>query len=109
MRSPTESTSRRGTHYLSKREGTDKVDGMASKRFSDQLRDAVDGSGMSRYAICKAIGLPESSMSRFMAGKSGLSMGVVDRLADRLGLTVTAKPKPKAIKPSRGGTDGVVS
>jgi plasmid maintenance system antidote protein VapI len=66
---------------------------MGAKRFSDQIRDAVDSSGMSRYAICKAIGLPESSMSRFMAGKSGLSWDSLDRLADLLGLTVAVKRK----------------
>jgi plasmid maintenance system antidote protein VapI len=66
---------------------------MGAKRFSDQLRDAVDASGMSRYAICKAIDLPESSMSRFMTGKGGVSMDTLDRLAGLLGLSVAARPR----------------
>ncbi len=61
---------------------------MEVKRFSDQIRAAVDASGLSRYAICKAIGLPESSMSRFMSGKSGLSLDALDRLAALIGLSV---------------------
>jgi transcriptional regulator with XRE-family HTH domain len=66
---------------------------MRSKRFSDQVRDAVDASGMSRYAICKAIGLSQPTMSRFMAGNSGLSMGTLDKLAELLGLSVATRRK----------------
>jgi hypothetical protein len=65
---------------------------MRAKRFSDQFRDAVNGSGMSRYAICKAIGFNQGAMSRFMSGKGGLSTDVLDRLAALLGLTVVVKP-----------------
>jgi ribosome-binding protein aMBF1 (putative translation factor) len=56
--------------------------------FSDQIRRAVDDSGISRYRICKVIKLDKSVMSRFMAGKSGLSVPVLDRLAGLLKLRV---------------------
>ena len=68
---------------------------MSKELFSDQLRRAVNASGLSRYAICKDINLSQPTMSRFMAGKSGLSMNVLDRLADLLDLAVVAKPKRK--------------
>jgi len=64
---------------------------MESRRFSDQIREAVASSGMSRYAICKAIGLNQGAMSRFMTGKSGMSMAALDRLAELLGLRVVAR------------------
>ena len=65
--------------------------------LSDQLRRAIDASAMSRYAICQAIGLPESSMSRFMSGQSGLALNTVDRLGKLLGLQlVTVKKSAKA-------------
>ena len=67
-----------------------------ARRFTDQIRTAVDASGMSRYAICNAIGLPQASMSRFMAG-AGLSMESLDSLAELLGLTVVAK-RPRRLK-----------
>jgi hypothetical protein len=44
------------------------MDPKAPKCISQQLREAIDASEMSRYRICKEIGLPESTMSHFMAG-----------------------------------------
>jgi hypothetical protein len=73
-----------------------------SKPISQQLREAVDASGMSRYRVCKEIGLPESTMSRFMSGHCGLSLATVDRLGELLRLTVVSTPGP-AGKPSDGG------
>jgi plasmid maintenance system antidote protein VapI len=67
---------------------------MNSEPFSDQLRRAIDESALSRYAICKAIGVHQSTMSKFMNGKGGISIQVLDRLAELLGLTVVVK-KPK--------------
>jgi transcriptional regulator with XRE-family HTH domain len=66
--------------------------------FSDQLREAVVTSGRSRYAICNEIGVAQSTMSRFMSGKGGLSMTSLDRLADLLGLSVTKKAKKRPEK-----------
>lgn len=73
-------------------------------KLSDQIRRAVDASGMSRYRICKELGIAESTLSRFMAGKGGLSMENLDALADLLGLDITTgKGTPKAkTKPREG-------
>ena len=65
---------------------------MGRKRLSDELREAVDASGMSRYQICKRLDIQQSAMSRFMSGKGGLSWATVDRLADLLGLHIAKKP-----------------
>jgi transcriptional regulator with XRE-family HTH domain len=66
-------------------------------KLSEQIRRAVDASGMSRYRICKELGIAESTMSRFMAGKGGLSMDNLDSLADLLHLDiVTGKRSPGA-------------
>jgi transcriptional regulator with XRE-family HTH domain len=63
---------------------------MARKRlkFSDQLRRAVDASGLSRYRIAKLLGVSESLLSRFMSGKGGLSLDTLDALAARLDLRI---------------------
>jgi transcriptional regulator with XRE-family HTH domain len=66
---------------------------MGHKRLSDRIREAVDASGLSRYAICKAIGLNQGAMSRFMSGKSGMSLDSLDRIAEFIGIEVVVKPK----------------
>ena len=73
------------------------------ERLSDQVRRAVDSSGLSRYAICKSLGLAQATMSRFMSGKGGLSMGHLDALADLLDLNITMG---RATKEKRGSSSG---
>ena len=66
-------------------------------KLSDQVRRAVDASGLTRYRICKTLGIAESTLSRFMAGQGGLSMEYLDALADLLGLDiVSGKRSPRA-------------
>ena len=67
-------------------------------KLSDEVRAAVDASGLSRYRIAKELEISESTMSRFMSGRAGLSMEYLDRLAELLGLHIVAEPK--------GGKDG---
>ena len=62
-------------------------------KLTDQLREAIDGSGMSRYAVAKAIGLDQSTLSRFMSGKAGLALDTVDRLAELLELQLVVTKK----------------
>lgn len=64
-----------------------------SRPISQQLREAIDASGMSRYRICKQIGLDESTMSHFMAGRCGLQLSTIDRLAELLGLRIVAEER----------------
>jgi transcriptional regulator with XRE-family HTH domain len=73
--------------------------------LSDQIRRAVDASGLSRYRIAKELGIAESTMSRFMAGKGGLSLANLDALADLLNLNIAAEPgRPPAAE--RSGKKG---
>ena len=60
-------------------------------KLSEQVKQAVEESGITRYAICKAIGMHESVMSRFMNGKGGLQQDSLDALADLLELDIVAR------------------
>jgi transcriptional regulator with XRE-family HTH domain len=73
---------------------------MAKKRshlLTDQLRQAIDDSGLTRYQIAKATGIDESALAKFYNGRRGLSMGALNALGEFLQLTITLgrKPAPK--------------
>jgi len=78
---------------------------MKAKRtkLSDGFRRAIHASALAQAEICRAIGLDQAVLCRFMQGKSGLSVQNLDALADVLGLEVTAvNPRPVA-PPKRPG------
>jgi transcriptional regulator with XRE-family HTH domain len=64
-------------------------------KLSDQIRRAVDASGLSRYRISKELGVAESTMSRFMSGQGGLSMENLDSLTELLDLQLAGGKRPK--------------
>jgi transcriptional regulator with XRE-family HTH domain len=78
---------------------------VATKRtkFSDQVRRAVEASGLTRYRIWQETGIDQSTLSKFVTGKAALSMEALDKLADLLDLNVTAGKKPAASKGKRKG------
>lgn len=67
-----------------------------SKRqtISEQLRRAIDAAGVTRYRVCKEIGISEATLSRFMSGAQGLTLATVDQLADYLNLELVSR-KPR--------------
>lgn len=63
--------------------------------FSTQIRRAVERAALTRYRIAQETGIPESSLSRFVAGGQGLSMDNLDKLADLLDLRVVEGERAK--------------
>lgn len=55
------------------------------------LRRALEQCGQTRYAVSKATGIPQSVLSRFVAGGKPLRGENIDKLADYLGLVLTPK------------------
>jgi transcriptional regulator with XRE-family HTH domain len=66
-----------------------------SKSLADQIRRAVDESGLSQYAICKMIDVDKAQMSRFMSGERFLSEASLNRLATALNLRIASGVKSK--------------
>jgi transcriptional regulator with XRE-family HTH domain len=72
-----------------------------SKRFSDELRRAIEQSGLTQYAVGKETGIDHAQMSRFVNGKGGLSMEGIEAIYELLGLKLVV-PEPKASKATKG-------
>lgn len=64
-------------------------------KFSDQLREAIENSGMSRYRIAQGADIDESALAKFFNGHRGLSMKALDRLCSFLGIEITSKASEK--------------
>ena len=59
-------------------------------KLTDQIRRAINESGVSRYRLWKETGIDQATLSRFMAGKAGMTLKSLDVLADALRLRVVA-------------------
>jgi len=64
------------------------------KQLSDQLRQAIDDCGLSRYEIAKQTGIDESALAKFYNGHRGLSMEALNALGEFLQLTIHLGRKP---------------
>ena len=62
--------------------------------LTDQLRQAIDDSGLTRYQIAKATGIDESALAKFYNGHRGLSMDALNALGEFLQLNITLGRKP---------------
>lgn len=65
-----------------------------TKLLSDQLRQAIDDSGLTRYRIAKETGISESALAQFYNGHRGLSMKALNALGEFLELTIGLGRKP---------------
>ena len=71
---------------------------MAKKRtdlLTDQLRQAIDDSGLTRYRLAKETGISESALGQFYNGHRGLSMEALNALGEYLQLRITLGRKPE--------------
>jgi transcriptional regulator with XRE-family HTH domain len=59
------------------------------KPLTDQLRQAIDDSGLTRYEIAKRTGIDESALAKFYNGHRGLSMEALNALGECLQLKIT--------------------
>ena len=64
-------------------------------KLTEQLRKAIDESGLTRYRIAQETQISESTLSKFYLGQRGLSMEALDALGECLDLTITVGRKPQ--------------
>ena len=70
---------------------------MTKKRsdlLTDQIRQAIDESGLTRYRIAKETGISESALSQYYNGHRGLSMTALNALGEFLQLKIVMVRKP---------------
>src|SRR5580704_17302397 len=70
--------------------------GMAKKlsAISEQVRQAIKDSGMSRYRISQLAQIDESHLAKFFNGTSALGQDALDRLGRVLNLRIVSEPEP---------------
>jgi plasmid maintenance system antidote protein VapI len=67
---------------------------------TETLREALEHCGQTRYAVSKATGIPQSTLSRFVAEGRALRGDNIDTLAEYLGLELV--PGRTTTKKRRG-------
>ena len=63
--------------------------------LTDQLRQFVLDSELTRYAISKATGIDQGVLCKFVHGERGLSCDSLDRLGEFLALDLVTRQKSK--------------
>ena len=63
--------------------------------FSDEIRRAIEESGVTRYRIWKDTGVPQATLSRFMSGKGGLAMDSLEKVGDYLKWKIKSRKRGK--------------
>ena len=66
-----------------------------TKKMTDQIRQAIDDSGLTRYRIAQDTGIDESTLAKFYHGTRGLSLDNLDLLFGFLNLQIVRERKPR--------------
>ena len=65
------------------------------KPLTDQIRQAIDDSGLTRYRIAQETEISESALAQFYNGHRGLSMESMNALGEYLQLSIQLGRKPE--------------
>ncbi|MGC8541344.1 MAG: helix-turn-helix domain-containing protein [Phycisphaerae bacterium] len=60
--------------------------------IAEQLKSYIRATGETHYHLCKQTGISQSNISRFMAGKSGLDLTTIEKLAKYFCLELRQNP-----------------
>lgn len=63
--------------------------------LTDQLRKAIDDSGLSLYRVAKATHTPYAAIHGFANGHRDIKLETAERLAELFGMKLTAPKRPR--------------
>jgi len=66
--------------------------------LTESLREAIEQSGQTRYAIAQGTGISEAQLSRFVRRIQGISIENAQIIAGHLGYDIALKPKRRVGK-----------
>jgi transcriptional regulator with XRE-family HTH domain len=72
------------------------------KAISEQFRQAIAASGITRYEIAKATGVSQSTLSKFMLRQRGISIEAMDAVGLFLGMRLSATNRKRTQNPTTG-------
>lgn len=81
----------RGTYLRSRQVAGALAAVRRAKTLTDQLREAVRRSRVTRYRLSQELRIDQGGLSRFVSGERGLSLEAIDRLAHYLGLRLVGR------------------
>lgn len=77
-----------------------------NKTFTEQIREAINTSGVTPYVLAKDAGISDSVLSRFLNGSGGLTLKTLDALAEVLGWEITQTVQRTSLPQPRGRHSG---
>lgn len=72
------------------------------RALSEQFRQAIAASDVTRYEIAKATGVSQSTLSKFMLRQRGISIEAMDAVGLFLGLRLSATSEKRTQNPTTG-------
>jgi transcriptional regulator with XRE-family HTH domain len=81
----------------------------ARATFSDELRDCIERDPRAPHAIARDAGVSAASLSRFLAGKRGLTSDTIDALAAELGIHLGAPTRARGRPRKEAGSTPIIS
>lgn len=67
-------------------------------RILEELREQIEASEKTRYAISKETGIDQAQLSRFVNGRQGLGIDALERLCDCLEMEIVIRNKKRRRK-----------
>jgi transcriptional regulator with XRE-family HTH domain len=70
-------------------------------KILNEIKQAIEASGKTRYRIAQEAGIAQSQLSRVMRGEARLSVDNIERLAEFLDLEIIIRPRRRGSRKRR--------